>query len=138
MKPLNQEWAALQKNTRFLLCSDDNQVAMQLGAALSELGVLAQEIPAADTMATRIAAIRHRAVFLDFAPESGQKNKLAHSTELGHLMARSAPDLPRVDVGRYSEPQGAVAALRAGVNDFIDLNAIDEVDRKSTSLNSSP
>src|SRR3546814_12648637 len=103
MKPLNQEWAALQKNTRFLLCSDDNQVAMQLGAALSELGVLAQEIPAADTMATRIAAIRPRAVFLDFAPESGQKNKLAHSTELAHLLARIAPDLPRVAVGRRSE-----------------------------------
>src|SRR3546814_20696303 len=78
-------------------------------------------------MATRIAAIRPRAVFLDFAPESGQKNKLAHSTELAHLLARIAPDLPRVAVGRYSEPQGAVAALRAGVTDFIALNAIDEV-----------
>lgn len=124
----------MQKNSRFLLCSDDNDVARQLGASLTELGVLAQEVPAIDELAARIAAIEPRAVFLDFTPNASREEKLDRSAGLARALARVAPDLPRIAVGRYSEPQGAVAALRSGVSDFLDLNAADEIGPRVRSL----
>ena len=38
----------------------------------------------------------------------------------GRLLARIAPGIPRVAVGLLSQPEGAIAALRAGVSDFVD------------------
>jgi pilus assembly protein CpaE len=134
MKPLDQEWPVLQKNTRFLLCSDDNQLARQLGDTLRDQGVVAQEIPTSDILAERLAAIRPSAVFLDFVPQPGQPGTLDRAVELARLLERMAPDILCIAVGRYSAPEGAVAALRAGVTDFVDLDAEDQVGARVRSL----
>lgn len=41
---------------------------------------------------------------------------------MARALAGVAPDLPRVAVGLLAQPEGAIAALRAGVTDFVDVS----------------
>ena len=57
MKAHTKELAGLQHNMCFLFCSHDNQIAALLGAALGELGLVTQEVPAQEKLAQRLAEI---------------------------------------------------------------------------------
>ncbi|WP_258127617.1 pilus assembly protein CpaE [Achromobacter anxifer] len=120
MKTHASEWVGLQNGTRFLFCSQGNTVAAQLGQALGELGMLTQEAPRVEELARRLAEIAPQLVFLDFTLSEDEPGKLFKSAELARLLARIAPTVPRVAVGYLSQPEGAIAALRAGVSDFVD------------------
>jgi len=120
MKTHAREWTALDKTGRFLFCSADNGIALQLGAALSEIGLLTQEALGADTVAVRVAQLNPQAVLLDFTPDPAEPGKLLRAAELARILAKAMPHLPRVAVGSLAHPEGAVAALRAGVSDFVD------------------
>ncbi|MBC9908702.1 MULTISPECIES: response regulator [Achromobacter] len=120
MKTHASEWVGLQNGTRFLFCSQGNAVAAQLGQALGDLGMLTQEAPRIEELARRLTEIAPQVVFLDFTLSDDEPGKLFKSAELARLLARIAPTLPRVAVGFLSQPEGAIAALRAGVSDFVD------------------
>lgn len=62
----------------------------------------------------------YRLVLLDYSAGSA-----AHSTELARQLAVLAPDWPLVAIGSTAADQtaGVLAALRAGVRDFIDIDA---------------
>jgi len=124
MKTHAREWLALQHSSRcFLFCSDDAGVGAQLAEALGDAGLLTQELPSQQALARRLAEINPALVFLDFTPDPHEPGKLLHSADLARTLARVSPGLPRVAVGLLSQPEGAVAALRAGVSDFIDPGA---------------
>lgn len=128
MKAHTKELAGLQHNACFLFCSHDNQIAALLGAALGELGIVTQEVPAQEKLAQRLAEIAPRLVFLDFTLDPESPGKLLRTADLAKTLARVAPTLPRVAVGIISQPESAIAALRAGVTDFVDPSSdIDEV-----------
>ncbi|SOE50713.1 Flp pilus assembly protein, ATPase CpaE [Orrella dioscoreae] len=120
MKPHLKEGVALQKSTMFLFCSKDSRVAAQLGEAVGELGLLTQELPAIDRLAPRLVELSPRLVFLDFTPDEDEPGKLLRSADLARMLARIAPQLPCIAVGSLAQAEGPVAALRAGVTDFID------------------
>lgn len=120
MKTHAREWAGLQSGNRFLFCSKGDGVAAQLGQAIGDLGMLTQEAPAVEDLAKRLAEIAPQVVFLDFTLSEDEPGKLFRSAELARLLARIAPGIPRVAVGLLSQPEGAIAALRAGVSDFVD------------------
>ncbi|NGT15990.1 response regulator/pilus assembly protein [Achromobacter insolitus] len=120
MKTHASEWVGLQNGTRFLFCSQGNGVAAQLGQALGDLGMLTQEFPRIEELARRLTEIGPQVVFLDFTLSDDEPGKLFKSAELARLLARIAPTVPRVAVGYLSQPEGAIAALRAGVSDFVD------------------
>ncbi len=120
MKSHSKEFAGLQHAACFLFCSTDNGVAARLGAALGELGLLTQEVPAHEKLAQRLAEIAPRLVFLDFTPDAQAPGKLLRTADLARSLAKVAPQLPRVAVGAITEPESAIAALRAGVSDFVD------------------
>ena len=120
MKTHASEWVGLQNSKRFLFCSKGADVAVQLGQALGEMGMLTQESPSTEELARRLAEISPQVVFLDFTLSEDEPGKLFKSAELARLLARIAPTLPRVAVGLLSQPEGAIAALRAGVSDFVD------------------
>ena len=82
--------------------------------------MLTQEAPAVEDLAKRLAEIAPQVVFLDFTLSEDEPGKLFRSAELARLLARIAPGIPRVAVGLLSQPEGAIAALRAGVSDFVD------------------
>ncbi|AMD44669.1 MinD/ParA family protein [Bordetella holmesii] len=120
MKTHAREWVGLDKANCFLFCSSDNGVAQQLGQAVGDLGMLTQESPSLDVLAQRLAEINPQVVFLDFTGGQAQPGKLLMASDMARVLMRVAPSLPRVAVGYLSEPDGAIAALRAGVSDFVD------------------
>ncbi|WP_199778167.1 pilus assembly protein CpaE [Achromobacter spanius] len=120
MKTHASEGVGLQNGTRFLFCSQGSAIAAQLGMALGDLGVLTQESPRIEELARRLTELAPQVVFLDFSLSDDEPGKLFKSAELARLLARIAPTLPRVAVGYVSQPEGAIAALRAGAVDFVD------------------
>lgn len=110
----------MQNGNRFLFCSKGDGVAAQLGQALGDMGLLTQEVPGVEELGRRLAEIEPQVVFLDFTLSEDEPGKLFKSAELARLLARIAPAIPRVAVGLLSQPEGAIAALRAGVSDFVD------------------
>jgi pilus assembly protein CpaE len=69
-------------------------------------------------LAQRIAGLNPTLVFIDF---SGEHAALASAAALAVRAAH--PGLPVVALGSIAEPESALAALRAGVRDFVDLSA---------------
>ncbi len=65
----------------------------------------------------------HRLVLLDYASDSADG-----STNLATRLSALAPELPLLGVGSTAADRatGVLAALRAGVRDFIDMDASDE------------
>jgi pilus assembly protein CpaE len=126
MKTHTKEWVAMQKSGCFLFCSADDKVAMQLSAAIGDLGLLMQEVPPLEHLARRMAELGPRIVFLDFTSDDRDPGKLLQSADLARMLARVAPTIPRVAVGYVNRPDGAIAALRAGVVDFVDPSVAPE------------
>ena len=64
-----------------------------------------------------------RMVLLDYSPDTAEE-----SSAMARRLVLHAPDLPLVGVGSTSMDRatGVLAALRAGVHDFLDLDASDE------------
>jgi pilus assembly protein CpaE len=75
------------------------------GASL-EPGVLAQ----------RIAGLNPVLVFIDFSGANAAASAAAAAVRIAH------PGLPVVALGSLAQPESALAALRAGVRDFIDVS----------------
>lgn len=101
-------------------------MALKLGQALGDMGMLTQEVPSTEQLASRLAKIGPQLVFLDFTLSEDDPGKLLNAAELARLLARIAPTIPRVAVGYISQPEGAIAALRAGVSDFVDPSVSPE------------
>ncbi|MBO9356677.1 pilus assembly protein CpaE [Bordetella petrii] len=120
MKAHSTELAGLQSGIRFLFCSQGDGVAAQLVDALGPLGMLTQESPSVHQLGRRLADIDPKIIFLDFTLGGGDPGKLLRSADLARTLARVAPAIPRVAVGLLGQPEGAIAALRAGVTDFVD------------------
>nr|WP_094796888.1 MULTISPECIES: pilus assembly protein CpaE [Bordetella] len=120
MKAHSSELPGLQSGVRFLLCSQGDAVAAQLVEALGPIGVLTQEQPSVEQLGRRLSDIDPKIIFLDFTASNADPGKLLRSADLARTLARVAPGIPRVAVGLLGQPEGAVAALRAGVTDFVD------------------
>jgi len=121
MNTSNQEGLTFQA-AQFLFCSGDNAVAAALGQMLGGMGLLVQEKPALEAIPRRLEELAPGVVFLDFTASPDNINQIAQSSDLARMLARVAPSVPRVAVGYAARPMGAIAALRAGVSDFIDLD----------------
>lgn len=142
MKAYSTEVTGLQSGARFLFCSQEGEVAAQLAQTLKNVGVVTQERSSAEQIGRHIAEHDPRIIFLDFTLNPNTPGKLSQAIDLARSLARVAPDLPRVAVGRLAQPEGAIAALRAGVTDFVDPAAApqdvrDAVERllKMTAVN---
>ena len=65
----------------------------------------------------RIAAAHPRSVFLDFSGAQAVR-----STRLAAALRRDWPELLLIGTGHATETNTTLAALRAGVDDFLDLD----------------
>ncbi|GLU34857.1 fimbrial protein [Trinickia caryophylli] len=102
----------------FLFASTNEANACWLADSLVAAGTLEQAVPEPALLAQRIAAHPPALVFVDF---SGPHARLAASAV--QSLRIEAPQLPVVAVGTLAEPETALAALRAGVRDFVDMGA---------------
>lgn len=64
----------------------------------------------------RVSALRPSLVFVDFT--AGLTEAATRAVQAARA---SAPQVPIVAVGKRAEPESAIAALRAGVRDFVDI-----------------
>ncbi|AOK16481.1 fimbrial protein [Burkholderia cepacia] len=104
----------------FVCASQHDRHIGWLGETLVSAGTVeaAPLDPAA--LAQRITGLNPAIVFIDFSRAQGAASAAAAAVRLAH------PGLPVVALGTLSEPESALAALRAGVRDFIDVSGAAE------------
>lgn len=100
----------------FLLNTAREDLRRWLDQALGGVGTLVSQEGAQEAFVEQIASLRPGLVFLDFSASHAEA-----SARLAEQVARLYPQLPLVAVGHAGEPDTMLAALRAGVRDFIDL-----------------
>ncbi|WP_211443932.1 AAA family ATPase [Collimonas humicola] len=141
MNARNKALNELTSLSRFVFCSRNSAQAEWLSGALGKWGSLLQEKADVAELLSRIAELNPLLVLLDFsgvehAHEHGgvlsldSLGGIAHAIELARAFNKTLPALPLVAVGSLAFPEGAVAALRAGVSDFIDVSASEDEARE--------
>ncbi|WP_076593103.1 AAA family ATPase [Herminiimonas arsenitoxidans] len=125
MEKGRQREIAPNDSNRFVFCSSNGAHLRWLAHALSEWHVIQQELAATALLTSRVAECRPRLILLDFSGNCGDStaNCTADMIALAQMMKSKLPDVPVVAVGTMDYPEGAVAALRAGVHHFIDMTA---------------
>ncbi len=137
MNARNKALNELTALSRFVFCSHNSTQAEWLGAALGKWGTLLQEKADVAELVSRTIELNPLLVLLDFSGVehvSDQTGVLsidslgstAHAIELARALTKTLPALPLVAVGSMAFPEGTIAALRAGVSDFIDVSASED------------
>lgn len=107
----------LTEGCRFLLCTPDNALAQTVAATLAPLGVVAHELDLRAGLG-RARAMKPVVVFVDFNPDEG--GGMQEAVCLAGELKRTLSDVPCVALGDRGDPDRMIAALRAGVSDFVD------------------
>ncbi|MDR6450935.1 AAA family ATPase [Variovorax paradoxus] len=102
----------------YLFASSNGGHITWLTDALTRLGSVVVLAPDTKSIDERIALLGPVAVFLDFSPDQS-----AAASQLHQRLKRDWPALPVLATGVSAEPAAMLAALRAGVDDFIDIAA---------------
>ncbi len=102
----------------YLFASSSGPHISWLVNALQRNGNVVPVLLSTDSLDTQIAALSPRAVFLDFSPEQA-----GAALEMHQHLQRDWPALPVLGTGSSQAPAAMLAALRAGVDDFIDVTA---------------
>ena len=102
----------------YLFASPNNSHITWLTDALGRLGTVVILPPEAKSIDERIALLGPAAVFLDFSGDH-----VTTASELHQRLKREWPTLPVLATGVSAEPASMLAALRAGVDDFVDMSA---------------
>lgn len=114
----------LELGVKLLFYSPDEQRAQRLAARLRHIAMVRWE-DGRRFSPEHWAALRgeHRMVLLDYAGETADA-----STTLARQLHTLSPEIPLIGVGSTAADRatGVLAALRAGVRDFIDMDASDE------------
>lgn len=114
---------------RFLFCSSHGAHGQWLSSALRGAGIVLQESDRPALLQQRVMDLDAQVVLLDFSGDAdpatsqeGGGGGITYATELARVLTRCMPAVPLVAVGSTTCPEGAVAALRAGVHEFIDMS----------------
>jgi pilus assembly protein CpaE len=114
----------LELGVKLLFYSPDEQRAQRLAARLRHMATVHWE-DSRRFSAEHWAALRaeHRLVLLDYACETADA-----STTLARQLNALSPETPLLGVGSTAADRatGVLAALRAGVRDFVDMDASDD------------
>ncbi|MFA5665144.1 CpaE family protein [Castellaniella sp.] len=102
----------------FLHASDERTHGAWLSSALSGHGLLRSAPLAEEAVGDLVGVSMPQAIFIDFTGEQGARSGL-----LAAALRRKWPDLVLIAVGHASQTQVTLAALRAGVDDFVDLDS---------------
>ncbi|MDQ0044897.1 AAA family ATPase [Variovorax boronicumulans] len=102
----------------YLFASSNSGHITWLTDALSRLGSVVVLGPDTKSIDERIALLGPVAVFIDFSIDQSEVAGPLHQR-----LKRDWPTLPVLATGVSAEPAAMLAALRAGVDDFIDISA---------------
>jgi pilus assembly protein CpaE len=102
----------------YLFASSNGSHITWLTDALGRLGSVVVLAPDTKSIDERIALLGPVAIFIDFSPD-----QMAGANQLHQRLKRDWPALPVLAMGTSAEPTAMLAALRAGVDDFVDVAA---------------
>lgn len=102
----------------YLFASPNGGHITWLTDALGKLGTVVVVPPDLKSIDERITLLNPSAVFLDFSGDNAQA-----AAELNQRLKRDWPALAVMATGISAEPASMLAALRAGVDDFVDMSA---------------
>lgn len=102
----------------YIFASANGSHITWLTDALGKLGTVVVLPPDAKSIDERIALLSPSAVFLDFSGDQAQA-----AAALNQRLKRDWPALAVLATGISVEPASMLAALRAGVDDFVDMAA---------------
>ncbi|MFM9925333.1 histidine kinase [Variovorax sp. H27-G14] len=102
----------------YLFASSNGSHITWLTDALGRLGSVVVLAPETKSIDERIALLGPVAVFIDFSAD-----QIAAAAQLHQRLKRDWPTLPVLATGTSAEPAAMLAALRAGVDDFVDVAA---------------
>lgn len=105
----------------YLFASSSGNHITWLTDALSKLGSVVVLAPDTKSIDERIALLGPVAIFLDFSGDN-----VAAAIELHQRLKRDWPTLPVLAAGVSAEPASMLSALRAGVDEFVDMAAPPE------------
>ncbi|MCA8093573.1 fimbrial protein [Burkholderia anthina] len=113
--------------TDYFVCASPKEAHVRwLADALVSAGAVEAASLEPGVLAQRITGVNPALVFIDFS-EGGEAASVAAA------MVRAAhPGLPIVALGSLAQPESTLAALRAGVRDFIDVSASTEEALRTT------
>ena len=116
----------MQRYREYLLCTDRPELADAINTAAAGLLQVRAILPTQESLRRALAEQAAPMVFFDFAhmQPDGSQTGIAG---LVRSLARLDAGVQRVAVGRVSFPQGAVEALRAGANEFLNLDGSDDL-----------
>lgn len=109
--------ATVQGHGVYLFASDSGEHAGWLNAALGQLGQVTTVALDERALNEHIQAAAPRSVFLDFSGTQAPR-----STRLATSLRRDWPELILIGTGHANEANTTLSALRAGVDDFLDLD----------------
>lgn len=107
----------VQSRNVYLYASDNGEHAGWLNAALGHLGQVTVVTLDEAALGELIATTHPRTLFLDFSGPQAVR-----STRLATALRREWPELLLIGTGHANETNTTLAALRAGVDDFLDLD----------------
>lgn len=102
----------------FVCASSQGEHVRWLAQTLVSAGSVEAVPLDAAALGQRIAGLHPVLVFIDFSGEHA-----AVASAVAATVRATHPSLPIVALGSLSEPESALAALRAGVRDFVDFSA---------------
>jgi pilus assembly protein CpaE len=102
----------------YLFASSNGGRITWLTDTLGRLGSVVVLAPDTKSIDERIALLGPVAVFIDFSPDQSTA-----ASQLHQRLKRDWPTLPVLATGVSTEPAAMLAALRAGVDDFVDMAA---------------
>jgi len=110
---------------RLVFCSSNRAHVSWVAQVLNEWQILPKEIDRIYEMASYMSDIVPRVILLDFSCDGsdGIASDSETMNQLVQLLKESLPHVPLIAVGSMLHPEGAVAALRAGVHHFLDMAA---------------
>ncbi|MFJ1210022.1 fimbrial protein [Burkholderia pyrrocinia] len=116
--------------TDYFVCASQQDAHVRwLGDTLVSAGTVESSSLEPGALAQRISGLNPAIVFIDFSGAHVAASAAAAAVRASH------PGLPVVALGTLAEPESALAALRAGVRDFIDVsNTSDEALRITRGL----
>ncbi len=121
----NQSPGNVQKSSKFVFCSSNEAHFHWVSAALHTWQVVQQELAPIERLAEQIGRVRPQLVLLDFSGNCrGTGEECAQDMlALAQTLKIRHPGMHLVAVGSSSHPEGAVAAINAGVHHFINMQA---------------
>lgn len=127
----------MQHTACFLLCSNNAELGAQVQLEIRQSDELVREAPTVDELCGRIEVIQPSILFLDFdtAAADRPEAQLEHICALCSIAAQHFPHIPRIALGNLPQNHVTLAALRAGISDFIDMGTKTGSDIRTTIQN---